>query len=63
MKGELVLNIVHISVTCMIKAGIDGFSRNNNLIGMARGLIPFQVVPLEIESVERSKGVDTWMRS
>ena len=57
------LHIVHIADTCMIKSGIDGLSRNNNLRGMARGLIPFQVVPLDIGSVERSKGVDTWIRS
>ena len=63
MKGELALHIVHIAGTCMIKSGIDGLSRNNHLTGMARGLITFQVVPLEIGSVERSKGVATWMRS
>ena len=47
MRGELILNGVHISGTRIIKAIIYGLLKVNNLGGMTRGINPSQSVPLD----------------
>ena len=38
MRGELILNVIHIAGTRMVEAGIDSILGWNNLGGMARVL-------------------------
>ena len=54
MIGDLVLHDIHIAGKHIIKAGVYGISRVNNLGGMMRGLNPLQFVPLYQGAVARS---------
>ena len=52
MKGELILQIVHIAEKRMIDEGIHGLSRGNKLGGVMRGLEPLQYSPLGKQGTE-----------
>ena len=47
----------------MVDVVIDGLSRGNNLGGIIRGLNILRFVPLRKGLVERSGGVELWLRS
>ena len=57
MRVNLIQLVVHIVVTRMIEAGIDGVSRGGNLVGMIRGLNTIQFIPLYQGAEERSTGL------
>ena len=63
MKGELILHVVHIYGTRMIKSGIYGLCRGNNLGGMMRGLEALKVYPLGKGATERSDTLEPWLMS
>ena len=63
MKGDLILHVVHISGTRIIEAGIDGLSIWNNLGGMVIVFNPLKFVPVDVWAVERSPGLEAWLRS
>ena len=53
MRGDLILHVIYIAVTRMIEAGIDGLSRENNLVRMTRDLNFLHFVPLYKGAVAR----------
>ena len=57
MRVNLIQLVVHIVVTRMIEAGIDGVSRGGNLVGMIRGLNTIQFIPLYQGADEIPNGV------
>ena len=63
MKGNLILQIIHISVKRMAEERIEGLSRGNNMGGIMMGLNPSQLVHLGEVSMERSDKYDPWLRS
>ena len=63
MKGELILNILHIAGTRMADAGIYGIYRGNNLGGKMRGLEPLQFFLLGKGDTEISDKLDPWLMS
>ena len=46
----------------MLEAVIDGLSRENNLIGMMRGINPPKFLPLGKEDMEGSDKLELWLR-
>ena len=62
MKGELILNILHIAGTRMADAGIYGIYRGNNLGGKMRGLEPLQFIPLGKGATEILDNLESWLR-
>ena len=63
MKGELILHVVHMYGTRMIKSGIYGLCRGNNLGGMMRGPEPLKVSPLGKGATERFDTLEPWLLS
>ena len=63
MRGYFILRVVHIAGNTIIKAGIDVLLKVNNLGVIMRGFNPIQFVPIYQGVVERSTGVESWIRS
>ena len=47
IRGLLILHVVHIAGIRMIESVVDGLYRENNLIGIMRGLNPLQFLPFD----------------
>ena len=47
----------------MIEAGIDSLSRENNFVGMMRGVNPLQFFLLDKVAVARSEKLELWIRT
>ena len=61
MRGYLILHVIHIAVTRMIDAVIDGLFRGNNLGRIMRGLNPLHFVPLDKGAVVRFSKLGPWI--
>jgi hypothetical protein len=63
MEGQLLLHVVHVAGTRMIEEGADGGSRGDLTQGAMAGHSVIDFVPLHLSALERSPGLETWIRS
>ena len=63
LKGVSILHVIHIVGKRMTEAGIDGLSRKNNLVIIMIVVNPLKLVPVDEGVVERSPGLEGWIRS
>ena len=57
------IHIVHIAGSRMIAQGTDGLSRGDISEGVMRGASMLEFVPLHLNCLERSEGLEWWIRS
>ena len=63
MRACCKVNIIHVAGTRMIEQGSDGLSRGNFTEGSMRGESILNFIPLSESALERSEGLEPWLRS
>jgi hypothetical protein len=63
MSGDLVLHVVHVAGTRMVAEGADGGSRGDLNQGVMAGQPILDFIPLHLSALERSPGLEDWIRS
>jgi hypothetical protein len=62
MEVGMTLSVIHVAGTRMISQGTDGLSRGNLLEGVMKGEGFQNFVPIHKSAMERSAGLDKWLR-
>ena len=62
MTAGLVLHVIHCAGTRMIAQGTDGLSRGDLLEGVMKGDDILSFVPLHQSALERSTGLEEWLK-
>jgi hypothetical protein len=63
MDGGLNLRVIHVAGTRMIEQGTDGGSRGDLTQGVMAGEPMLKYVPLHLTALDRSPGLEGWIRS
>ena len=63
MRYRCNIQLVHVAGTRMIEQGTDGLSRGDMYDGVMRGESMLKYIPLHLNALERSPGLEDWLGS